>query len=91
MTEIQEETGDIFNLEATPAEGTSFRLAMLDKSRFPEIICANESDVPKGCGALLYQFHPVAGPILRRPLRNAAVAGQTPNQIYRRHGPSMSS
>ena len=48
MTEIQEETGDIFNLEATPAEGTSFRLAMLDKSRFPEIICANESDVPKG-------------------------------------------
>lgn len=43
LSEIQEETGEIFNLEATPAEGTSFRLAMLDKQRFPNIICANET------------------------------------------------
>ncbi len=43
LAEIQEKTGDVFNLEATPAEGTAFRLAMLDKSRFPDIICANEN------------------------------------------------
>jgi ribonucleoside-triphosphate reductase len=40
IARIQEETGDLFNLEATPAEGTSYRLAMLDRKRFPEIICA---------------------------------------------------
>jgi anaerobic ribonucleoside-triphosphate reductase len=43
MSEIQEETGDLFNLEATPAEGTSFRLAMLDKKRFDNIVCANDN------------------------------------------------
>ena len=42
LTRLQEETGDIFNLEATPAEGTSYRLALLDKDRFPDILCANE-------------------------------------------------
>ena len=44
MSEIQEDTGDIFNLEATPAEGTSYRLCMLDKKKYPEITCANEID-----------------------------------------------
>ena len=48
IAEVQEETGDIFNLEATPAEGTSYRLAMLDKKFFPEIICANEADYQAG-------------------------------------------
>ena len=48
IAEVQEETGDIFNLEATPAEGTSYRLAMLDKKLFPEIICANETDYQTG-------------------------------------------
>lgn len=38
----QKETGEMFNLEATPAEGTSYRLAMLDKKLYPKIICANE-------------------------------------------------
>ncbi|MDR0881851.1 MAG: ribonucleoside triphosphate reductase [Candidatus Adiutrix sp.] len=38
---IQEETGDFFNLEATPAEGTSFRLARLDQERHPAIKFAN--------------------------------------------------
>ena len=45
---IQEETGDIFNLEATPAEGTSYRFAMIDKEKFPEIICANEDNYQNG-------------------------------------------
>jgi len=48
LTEIQEATGEIFNLEATPAEGTSYRLAMLDKNRFPDITCANEGEYRKG-------------------------------------------
>jgi ribonucleoside-triphosphate reductase len=48
ISEIQEKTGDIFNLEATPAEGTSYRLSVLDKKQFPEIICANEEDYKKG-------------------------------------------
>ncbi|MEJ5357501.1 MAG: ribonucleoside triphosphate reductase [Desulfobacterales bacterium] len=42
---LQEATGALFNLEATPGEGTSFRLAKLDKNRFPDIRCANEEDV----------------------------------------------
>lgn len=45
---FQEETGNIYNLEATPAEGTSFRLAKMDKQRYPEIIVANEAEVKKG-------------------------------------------
>ncbi len=48
LSKVQEETGEIFNLEATPAEGTSYRLSMLDKKRFPEIICANEADYRQG-------------------------------------------
>ncbi len=48
IAEIQEETGDIFNLEATPAEGTSYRLALLDKREFPEILCANQDEYKKG-------------------------------------------
>lgn len=40
LERYQEETGHLFNLEATPAEGTSFRLARADKSRYPEIITA---------------------------------------------------
>ena len=42
IARIQEETGHLFNLEATPAEGTSYRLAMLDRKRFPDIICAGD-------------------------------------------------
>jgi ribonucleoside-triphosphate reductase (formate) len=48
ITEAQEHTGDLFNLEATPAEGTSFRLAMLDKNKFADILCANEDRIKKG-------------------------------------------
>jgi anaerobic ribonucleoside-triphosphate reductase len=44
LSEIQDETGEIYNLEATPAEGTAYRLAMLDKKRFPGIPCFNEEN-----------------------------------------------
>lgn len=39
----QEETGRVYNLEATPAEGTSFRLANIDKQQYPNIITAGEN------------------------------------------------
>jgi ribonucleoside-triphosphate reductase len=42
MMEFQQETGNFYNLEATPAEGTSYRLAKLDKERYPDIITAGE-------------------------------------------------
>ena len=48
LSQAQDETGDIFNLEATPAEGTSFRLAMLDKQRLADVRCANETEYAKG-------------------------------------------
>jgi ribonucleoside-triphosphate reductase len=48
LSQIQDQTGDIFNLEATPAEGTSFRLAMLDKHRYSDIRCANENEYRNG-------------------------------------------
>jgi anaerobic ribonucleoside-triphosphate reductase len=42
LLEFQEETGNIYNLEATPAEGTSYRLARIDKRKYKEIRAANE-------------------------------------------------
>lgn len=45
MIEFQQETGNNYNLEATPAEGTSYRLARLDKEKYPEIICANSENI----------------------------------------------
>jgi len=40
MKKFQEETGNLYNLEATPAEGTTYRFAKEDKKRFPDIIQA---------------------------------------------------
>ncbi|MFP3984626.1 MAG: ribonucleoside triphosphate reductase [Candidatus Bathyarchaeia archaeon] len=42
LSEYQQKTGNIYNLEATPAEGTSYRLARIDKEKHPDIIVANE-------------------------------------------------
>jgi ribonucleoside-triphosphate reductase len=54
LQEFQEETGHIYNLEATPAEGTTYRLAKLDKKEFPDIIVANENQVKKQDAAPYY-------------------------------------
>jgi ribonucleoside-triphosphate reductase len=45
LSDFQEETENIYNLEATPAEGTSYRLARIDKMKHPDIIVANEKNV----------------------------------------------
>ena len=44
MQDFQEETGDLFNLEATPAESTSYRLARHDKEQFPDIITSGNNE-----------------------------------------------
>lgn len=41
LEKYQQETGNIYNLEATPAEGTSYRLAKIDKKKYPAIVFAN--------------------------------------------------
>ena len=56
MVEIQQETGHFYNLEASPAEGASYRMAAIDKKRYPDIITAgvdtpyytNSSQLPVG-------------------------------------------
>ena len=45
LLEFQMETGNLYNLEATPAEGASYRLARIDKTRYHDIIVANEKAV----------------------------------------------
>jgi len=44
---FQQETGNNYNLESTPAEGTSYRLARSDKRKYPDIVCANEENYRK--------------------------------------------
>ena len=46
MVAFQEETGHMYNLEATPAEGTTYRFAKEDRRRFPGILQAGTSDMP---------------------------------------------
>ena len=55
LVKYQKETGNIYNLEATPAESTAYRLAQKDKERYPDIItagtkkepyCTNSSQLP---------------------------------------------
>ncbi len=46
LVKYQEETGNIYNLEATPAESTSYRLALKDKKFYPEIVSAGTKETP---------------------------------------------
>lgn len=46
LSDYQEEYGDLYNLEATPAESTTYRFAMHDKEQFPDIITANDQGKP---------------------------------------------
>jgi ribonucleoside-triphosphate reductase len=41
---FQQETGNLFNLEATPAESTAYRLARLDKEKYPDIYCSGDKE-----------------------------------------------
>jgi ribonucleoside-triphosphate reductase len=44
LADFQEESGELFNLEATPAESTSYRLARHDKKHYPDIITSGDDD-----------------------------------------------
>ncbi|MBO4927453.1 MAG: ribonucleoside triphosphate reductase [Clostridiales bacterium] len=46
LSDYQEKYGDLYNLEATPAESTTYRFAKHDKEQFPEIVTANENGTP---------------------------------------------
>ena len=46
LSDYQEAYGDLYNLEATPAESTTYRFAKHDKEKYPEIITANENGTP---------------------------------------------
>ena len=46
LSDYQEQYGDLYNLEATPAESTAYRLAKHDKRLYPDIITANENGTP---------------------------------------------
>ena len=46
LSDYQEMYGDLYNLEATPAESTTYRLAKHDKARYPDIITAHEGATP---------------------------------------------
>jgi anaerobic ribonucleoside-triphosphate reductase len=46
LKEYQEETGNMYNLEATPAEGTTYRFAREDKKQHPDIIQAGTPENP---------------------------------------------
>ena len=46
LSDYQEQYGDLYNLEATPAESTTYRLAKHDKAKYPDIITANMNGTP---------------------------------------------
>lgn len=46
LSDYQEKYGNLYNLEATPAESTSYRLAKHDRERYPDIVCASEGETP---------------------------------------------
>ncbi|MCF0146635.1 MAG: ribonucleoside triphosphate reductase, partial [Eubacterium sp.] len=46
LSDYQEKYGDLYNLEATPAESTTYRFAKHDKENFPDIITANQNGTP---------------------------------------------
>lgn len=48
LIDYQKETGNLYNLEATPAEGVTYRFAARDKKMYPDIIVANEVEYKKG-------------------------------------------
>ena len=46
MAQVQEETGNMYNLEATPAESTAYRLALKDRKNYPEIYAQGTKEIP---------------------------------------------
>lgn len=51
LVDYQKETGNLYNLEATPAEGASYRLARIDKKKYHDIVVANDKQVKQGAAS----------------------------------------
>lgn len=54
LAEFQEETGNIYNLEATPAESAAYRFAKLDTAQYPDIVVANQEQFRHGSAQPYY-------------------------------------
>jgi hypothetical protein len=80
MTQFQEETGHLYNLEATPAEGTTYRFAKEDKKRWPAILQAGTAEQP-------YYTNSSQLPVgfTDDPFEALAAPGGAAIQIHRRH------
>jgi ribonucleoside-triphosphate reductase len=59
VREFQQEDGVLYNLEATPAEGTSYRLARLDRKRFPDIRASGKREPFYTGSTLLPAYHEI--------------------------------
>ncbi len=80
MLEFQEQTGNMYNLEATPAEGTTYRFAKEDRKRFPDILQAGTDEQP-------YYTNSSQLPVgfTDDPFEALQTPGATTAEIYRRH------
>ena len=81
LKDYQEQYGDLYNLEATPAESTSYRLAKHDVERYPDIITAAE---PGGTPYYTNSSHLPVG-YNRGHLRRARRAGRASDPLHLRH------
>ena len=79
MVMFQEETGHMYNLEATPAEGTTYRFAKEDKKRFPKILQAGTPDHPTTPTALSCRF------LYGRSFEALEMQEDLAEEVYRRH------
>jgi ribonucleoside-triphosphate reductase len=102
IADFQEETGDIFNLEATPAEGTSYRLARTDKKKYPDIRMYNQEFYGNGSKVEPYYTNSTQLPVgfttdvfealeLQDSLQNKYTGGTVLHIFLGEEEPSMSA
>jgi len=82
IIEFQEETGNLYNLEATPAEGTSYRLAKIDKKELPGIITAGTEEAPYYTNSTQLPVNYTNDPILALELQEALQTKYTGGTVF---------
>ncbi len=82
LVEFQEETGNLYNLEATPAEGTSFRLAKIDVREFPGIVTAGTEEAPYYTNSTQLPVDFTSDPILALNLQEELQAKYTGGTVF---------
>jgi len=82
IIEFQEETGNLYNLEATPAEGTSYRLAKIDKTEFSDIITAGTNEAPYYTNSTQLPVDFTEDPILALELQEELQAKYTGGTVF---------